>query len=36
MVGPGKGYRDMLVGDYITPRETPPLTATKTGDTAMF
>jgi acetolactate synthase-1/2/3 large subunit len=36
MVGPGKGYRDMLVGDYITPRETPPPSATKTGDTAMF
>ena len=36
MVGPGKGYKDMLVGDYITPRETPPPTTTKTGDTAMF
>jgi len=36
MVGPGKGYKDMLVGDYITPRETPPPTATKTGDTSMF
>ncbi len=21
MVGPGKGYKDMIVGDYITPRE---------------
>ena len=36
MVGPGKGYKDMLVGDYITPRETPPPTAAKTGDTSMF
>ncbi len=36
MVGPGKGYKDMLVGDYITPRETPPPAATKTGDTPMF
>jgi acetolactate synthase-1/2/3 large subunit len=36
MVGPGKSYKDMLVGDYITPRETPPPSATKTGDTAMF
>jgi len=26
----------MLVGDYITPRETPPPTANKTGDTSMF
>jgi hypothetical protein len=36
MVGPGKGYKDMLVGDYIEPRQTPPPGATKTGDTAMF
>ncbi len=36
MVGPGKSYKDMLVGDYITPRETPPPSATKTGDTSMF
>ncbi len=36
MVGPGKSYKDMLVGDYITPRETPPPSASKTGDTSMF
>ncbi len=36
MVGPGKGYKDMLVGDYITPREASPPAATKTGDTPMF
>ncbi len=36
MVAPGKGYKDMLVGDYITPREAPPPATAKTGDTAMF
>jgi len=36
MVGPGKGYKDMIVGDYITPRDTPPPGADDTGDTSMF
>ena len=25
MVGPGKGYKDMIVGDFITPREGSPV-----------
>jgi len=36
MVGPGKGYKDMLVGDFIKPRELPSPKATDTGDTSMF
>ena len=37
MVGPGKGYKEMLVGDYIVPREPEEeINVSGTGDTAMF
>jgi len=37
MVGPGKNYKEMQVGDYIVPREAEEeVVITGTGDTAMF
>ena len=37
MVGPGKGYKEMIVGPDINPRiQAEPVQVSKTGDTAMF
>ena len=36
MVGPGKGYKDMIVGDYMTPRGTPDPKPTGIQDTSAF
>ncbi len=36
MVGPGKGYKDMIVGDYMTPRGTPDTSPSGVQDTSAF
>ncbi len=36
MVGPGKSYKDMIVGDYMTPRGTPDTTPSGVQDTSAF
>ena len=36
MVGPGAGYKDMLVGDHIVPREAPRTDPENAGDTSAF
>ncbi len=36
MVGPGKGYKDMVVGDHMTPRGTPDTRPSGVQDTSAF